>query len=35
MGICARITIPAAAKLPADTQPLMKTFTWSELIILR
>jgi len=33
--ICARTTKGAAAKIPAETQPLMNRFTLSELIILR
>ena len=35
IGISARITSGAAAKLPADTQPLAKIFTLSDDIILR
>ena len=35
IGIFWRMTIGAAAKLPADKHPLMKTFALSEDIILR
>ena len=35
IGVSARTTAPAAAKLPADTQPLANTFTLSLEIIFR